>query len=138
LIWAVCPNNTAALYAIFAVIGICSVTMLPIGLELGVELTRNAEASAALLWCSGNLFAIILVLGEGALRASSTANPPYNMNNALILHGTMIMVFGVIVFFVRARQARREMDETMAAENAIPMVPCRDTAGKLEGTREER
>jgi hypothetical protein len=59
---------------------------------------------------------------EGALRASSTANPPYNMNNALIFHGTMIMVLGVSVFFVRARQARRELDETMAAENAVPMV----------------
>ena len=77
------------------------------------------------------------ISGEGALRASSTANPPYNMNNALILHGTVVMVFGVVVFFVRARQARRELDETMAAENAVPMIPYRDTAGKLEGTREE-
>ncbi|KAI9569600.1 MFS general substrate transporter [Boletus coccyginus] len=136
LIWAVRPNNAPALYVIFAVIGICSMGMLPIALELGVELTRNADASAALLWCSGNLFAIILILGEGALRASSTANPPYNMNNALILHGTIVMVFAVLVFFLRARQARRELDESMTAENAIPMVSDLSTDGKLEGITE--
>ena len=50
LIWAVRRNNTGALHAIFVVIGACSVTMLPIGLELGCELTRNSGASAALLW----------------------------------------------------------------------------------------
>ncbi|KAF8135477.1 MFS general substrate transporter [Boletus edulis] len=136
LIWAVRQNNTAALFAIFVVIGIGSLTMLPIGLELGVELTRNADASASLLWCSGNFFAIILILGEGALRASSTANPPYNMKNAIILHGTIVMVFAVLVFFVRAREARRELDEAMAAANAVPMVSSPGTTGKFETTEE--
>lgn len=46
------------------------------------------------------------------------------------------MVFGGSIFFVRARQARREMDETMAAESAIPAVSNLDSAGKLEGTVE--
>jgi MFS family permease len=136
LIWAVRPNNTAALFVIFVVIGICSLAMLPIALELGVELTRSADASAAILWCSGNVFAIILIVGEGALRASSTANPPYNMNNALILHGVVVMVFGVLVFFVRARQARRELDESMARENVVPMVST-SAAGKHDERTEE-
>lgn len=50
LIWAARPNNTAALYALFVLIGVFSVTMLPVGLELGCELTRNSSASAAILW----------------------------------------------------------------------------------------
>lgn len=50
LIWAIRPNNAAALYAIFVIIGVFSVTILPVGLELGVELTRNASASSAALW----------------------------------------------------------------------------------------
>ncbi|KAF8554732.1 MFS general substrate transporter [Imleria badia] len=137
LIWAVRPNNTAALFVIFVVVGICSMAMLPIGLELGVELTRNADTSAAVLWCSGNLFAIILVLGEGALRASSTANPPYNMNNAIILQGTVVMVFAGLVLFVRARQARRELDEAMAAENTVPMVSSPSVAEGVGRTTEE-
>ena len=44
------PNNTAALFIIMAVIGICTITMLPISLELACELTRNAGGSSALLW----------------------------------------------------------------------------------------
>ena len=50
LIWAVRPNNTGALYAIFVVIGMCSVSILPVSLELGCEVTRNSEASSAILW----------------------------------------------------------------------------------------
>ena len=52
LIWAVMPNLTGGLFAIMAVIGAGSITMLLIGLELGCELTRNSNASSAVLWFS--------------------------------------------------------------------------------------
>ncbi|KAF8844366.1 MFS general substrate transporter [Paxillus ammoniavirescens] len=147
LIWAVRPNNTAALFAIMIIIGTCSVTLLPVGLELGVELTRNADASAALLWCSGNLVGIVLILAEGALRAPATTNPPYNMHDALILHGSFIMVFATLAFFVRARQARRELDEAMVGGGATPSPPTAGAAveskaglsklGEVESVRED-
>ena len=44
------PNNTAALFIVMAVIGICTITMLPIGLELACEVTRNADGSSAIIW----------------------------------------------------------------------------------------
>ncbi|KAG1802840.1 MFS general substrate transporter [Suillus plorans] len=116
LIWAVKPNNTGGIFAIMAIIGTCSLIMLPVGLELAVEVTRNAGSSAAILWCSGNAFGIIFILAEGALRASATASPPYNMHTALVLHGVIVMVVGSSVVFVRAKQARREMDERMAQQ----------------------
>ena len=47
-----------------AIIGAASLTLLPVALELAVELTRNANASSAMLWASSNLCAVILVLGE--------------------------------------------------------------------------
>ena len=47
---AVKPNNTAALYVIMALVGMCSIPMLPVTLELAVEVTRNAEGSSAILW----------------------------------------------------------------------------------------
>lgn len=37
--------------------------MLPVALELAVEVTRNADASSAVLWFAGNLVAITCVLG---------------------------------------------------------------------------
>ena len=47
---AVMPHNAAALFIIFVVIGVCSITLLPVAVELGVELTRNPDGSSALLW----------------------------------------------------------------------------------------
>ncbi|KAF9464950.1 major facilitator superfamily domain-containing protein [Collybia nuda] len=111
LIWAVKPNNTGGLFAIMALIGICSVVILPVGLELGCELTRNANASSALLWFSGNLCAFVFILSEGALRASPKADPPLNMRRALIFNGTIIMISAASVLFLQGRQARKELDE---------------------------
>lgn len=55
------------------------------------------------------------------------------MNHAVIFHGTIVVVFGVSIFLVRARQARREMDETMAnVESAVPLVSIPDTAKETE------
>lgn len=35
---------------ISVIVGACSLTIVPIALELGCEITRNSEASSALLW----------------------------------------------------------------------------------------
>lgn len=140
LIWAIIPNNTGGIFAIMAIIGICSLIMLPIGLELGAEVTRNADGSAAILWCSGNAFSIIFIVAEGALRASATASPPYNMRAAFVLHGVLVMVIGASVLFVRAKQARREMDERMEhlhsnrCVEAMPMDSF-DTAYSSQSTK---
>lgn len=49
-----------------ALIGACSLPMLPVALELAVEVTRNADASSAVLWFAGNLVAITCVLGASS------------------------------------------------------------------------
>jgi hypothetical protein len=46
------PNNTAALFAIMAINGASSIAMLPVGLELACELTRNSDGSSAIAWFS--------------------------------------------------------------------------------------
>jgi MFS transporter, FLVCR family, MFS-domain-containing protein 7 len=46
------PNDIAALYAMMVILGVSGVTLMPVCLELGVELTRNAAASSAILWFS--------------------------------------------------------------------------------------
>ncbi|EIW81789.1 MFS general substrate transporter [Coniophora puteana RWD-64-598 SS2] len=129
LVWAIRPDNAGALFVIFAVIGAGSVIMLPIGLELGCELTRNADGSAAVLWCSGNLFGVIMILAEGALRGGEDANPPYDMRKGIILQGALVAGFGVTVFGLRAQQTRRQIDKDMQAdgENVVD-VKCTDEA----------
>jgi len=116
LIWAVKSGDIGGLYAVVAIIGACSVTNLPVGLELGCELTMNSGGSSALLWFSGNLFAITFVLVEGALRASPTASPPLNMHKALIFNGVFIVLMCISVIFIRGTQVRRENDVRMGQE----------------------
>ncbi|KAJ7084336.1 major facilitator superfamily domain-containing protein [Mycena belliarum] len=109
-IWAVKPNNEGGLYAICVLIGVASVTMLPVSLELACEVTRNADGSSALLWFACNLFAVIFILAEGALRAGPDANPPLNMRRALILSGTTVMISSVFVLFLQGKQTRKQID----------------------------
>jgi FLVCR family MFS transporter 7 len=111
LIWAVTPNNTGGLYAICALIGVTSVTMLPVSLELACEITRNADGSAALLWFVCNLFAVAFILAQGALRAKPDANPPLNMHRALIFNGSIVMTTCAFIFFLRGKQTRKQVDQ---------------------------
>ncbi|KAF8813927.1 MFS general substrate transporter [Phlegmacium glaucopus] len=119
LIWAVRPDNTAALFVIMAVIGICSITMLPIALELAAELTRNVDGSSALVWFGGNLFGIAFVLSCGALRAGPDGNPPLNMLNALIFLGAAAMGICSLIFLLRGEQKRKLMDEQKLKESVL-------------------
>ncbi|KAI6118196.1 major facilitator superfamily domain-containing protein [Pisolithus sp. B1] len=114
LIWAVTPNNAAVLFVLMAMIGSCSISMLPLALELGVELTRNANGSSAVLLCSGNLCAIVLILVEGALRAPSD-----------------LLVFSSCIVFLRAKQARREADEVMIKDMVLGTFPDAVSAGGI-------
>ncbi|KAI9442617.1 MFS general substrate transporter [Lactarius indigo] len=114
LIWAVRENNTGALFTLFIIIGVCSISLLPVAIELGVELTRNSDGSSAVLWFFGNLLSITFILAQGALRADRvTGNPPLNMHRAIVFNGIVVFAVSLLVFFLRGRQTRRELDEQM-------------------------
>ncbi|KAK7035498.1 hypothetical protein VNI00_011791 [Paramarasmius palmivorus] len=118
LVWAVKPNNTGGIFAVMAIIGAISITMLPVGLELGCDLTRNAEASSSILWLTGNLFGIIFVVVQNELRAGPDANPPLNMRRSLIFQGSMVMVAGALTLLLGGKQVRKELDEQKVQEVA--------------------
>jgi len=122
LIWIVKPHNAGALFAHFAIIGVGSITLLPVGVELGVELTRNPDGSSAVLWFFGNLLCVIFVLSQNALRGSHAANPPLNMHRAIMFNGIWVFAVSLLVFFFRGRQARRELDEQMNEEHKAPSM----------------
>jgi len=124
LIFAVAPNDYAGIYVVIVLIGICSFILLPVALELGCEMSRNAESSSAVLWCGGNLGNFIFVLVQDALRAPDTDNPPNNMRRALIFGSVVITVICSSVFFLTGRQARRELDaekEKEVKETSLPL-----------------
>ena len=50
------------MFVLSALIGVGGITLLPVSLELGAELTRAPDASSAFLWGSGSLFSIMMIL----------------------------------------------------------------------------
>jgi FLVCR family MFS transporter 7 len=91
--------------------------MLPVGLELAVEVTRNAEASSSLLFGIGNGAGVIVLAIEDALRAGPNANPPLNMKKGLIFQGVLVLVITFLGFGIRGTQTRRAKDEAEAMES---------------------
>lgn len=61
------PDNLGGIYVVLVSISSVSFILLPVGLELGVEITHNAEASTAILWSGGNLVSVLWVLGASFL-----------------------------------------------------------------------
>lgn len=58
---AVRSHNYAGLYIVFVFIGIGSFTLLPVALEIGVEVTSSAESSSAVFWCGANALTVVFV-----------------------------------------------------------------------------
>src|SRR5258708_963465 len=56
---------------------------------------------------------------QGALRASPAASPPQNMQSAIIFNGIWVSAAATHIFFLRGKQARRERDEQMYAEQGV-------------------
>ncbi|KAG8813688.1 hypothetical protein FRC18_002346 [Serendipita sp. 400] len=108
------PDNLGGIYAVLVLIASISFILLPVGLELGVEITRNAETSTAVLWSGGNIISFLWVLVMDALRAPQTANPPLNMRKALIFNASFICATACLVIFFTGNQTRRKKDEEMA------------------------
>ncbi|KAJ1304650.1 hypothetical protein OPQ81_005791 [Rhizoctonia solani] len=111
LIWDVRADNYPGLYVVMVVIGVASFTLLPIGLEIGCEVTRSAETSSAVLWFAGNLLSVVFVLSMDALKDDSPrANPRANMFKSLIFQACFVTVIAISVFGLKGQQTRRELD----------------------------
>ncbi|KAH9922288.1 MFS general substrate transporter [Epithele typhae] len=136
LIWEIKPNNTTSLYIILVILGATSLTLLPVVLELAVELTRNAEGSSAVLWFSANLCSLAFVLIEGALRAGTDASPPQNMHRAIVFQGAVVASALALVYLVEGKQTRRAADEQArdgaAAERVAVTVAVVDAGADVE------
>ncbi|KAI0742681.1 MFS general substrate transporter [Daedaleopsis nitida] len=141
LIWEIKPNNDVALYVILGIIGGTSLSLLPVVLELAVEITRNADGSSAILWLSTNVFGLVFVLVEGALRAGPDANPPLNMHRAVIFQAALVTTAVASVYLVEGKQTRRSQDEDKRDEAlhqhagvAVVEVPAGDSEAEVEAS----
>lgn len=137
------PNNLGGIYVVLVAISSVSFILLPVGLELGVEITHNAETSTAVLWSGGNLVSVLWVLGAiiftfplnhpthmtngffpamNALRDGPDGNPPLNMKRALIFNAAFIAGTTLLTIPFTGAQTRRKIDEQKAKDaSAIQM-----------------
>ncbi|KAG8816418.1 hypothetical protein FRC18_001009 [Serendipita sp. 400] len=120
LIFAVRPNNIIPIYVVSALIGVMGFLLLPVGLELGCEVLRNAEVSSAALWMAGNLWTLVFVLASDPLRGKEE---PHSMRNTIILIACFVAASSLLVFKLTGRQARRELDveKSREANNIIAL-----------------
>ncbi|KZW00223.1 MFS general substrate transporter [Exidia glandulosa HHB12029] len=115
-IFAVRRDGTGGLFADVIIIGVTSMILLPVGLEIGCEVTRNPESSSAVLWFVANTLNIIFIPILHAMRSPDDGNPPRNFRRGLILNGALMAFAALLVFGVRGHQKRRELDMQMAQE----------------------
>jgi MFS transporter, FLVCR family, MFS-domain-containing protein 7 len=128
-------DNTIILTIIFAVVGLCSLSLLAIALELAVELTRAPVASTALLWGMAHVVSILFINGawtfshivlrlvltryfetvETVLKAGPGASPPSNMRKGLVFQAFYVCVSALFVIPLKGEQKRRKRDERGAS-----------------------
>ncbi|KAF9144344.1 hypothetical protein BG015_000139 [Linnemannia schmuckeri] len=113
--FAIRRNFFGGLMAISVILGISGFSVLPAGLEYGVEITYpvTPASSTSLLWGFGQLLTVIFltilgVLQNDELSATKGINPP------MIFIAVWAIVFGVVpMFMIKTQYLRAEAEEAM-------------------------
>lgn len=93
-IWMPATRSIAGPYVVLAILGAASFSLVPVAMEFLVELTHpvSPEVTSTLAWAGGQLLGALLIIISDALKSGPGANPPNNMDNALILQAVIGLV----------------------------------------------
>ncbi|OHE90390.1 major facilitator superfamily transporter [Colletotrichum orchidophilum] len=93
-VWMPETRDIAGPYVVLAVIGAASFSLVPVALELLIELSHpvSPEVTSTIAWAGGQLLGALFIIISDALQADDKANPPKNMKNALIFEGVIALV----------------------------------------------
>jgi FLVCR family MFS transporter 7 len=80
--WAPQTGSVAAPYAISALLGAASFSLVPIALEWLIEQTHpvSPEVTSTICWTGGSLLGACFILISDALKAGKDAKPPQNLH----------------------------------------------------------
>ncbi|KAI2633503.1 major facilitator superfamily domain-containing protein [Xylaria nigripes] len=89
-------RQLAGPYTVLAVLGAASFSLVPIALELLCELgyPMSPEVTSTIAWSGGQLLGGIFIIVSDALKAPPSAQPPGNLNRALIF--TAVVALAVL------------------------------------------
>ncbi|KAG9495631.1 hypothetical protein J7337_012185 [Fusarium musae] len=93
LIWVPGTKEIGALYAILCCIGISSLSIVPVVLEVLTEFSypAGAEITSTTAWAGGQLLGgCFIILGNG-MKAAESADPPRNMKDFTVFQALLAM-----------------------------------------------
>lgn len=101
--WAPQVRTVAAPYAILAIVGSASFTLVPVVLEYIIEITHpvSPEVTSTICWAGGQLLGGVFIIVSDALRApgvndgtadDGSTRPPGNMFKALVFTTVLALV----------------------------------------------
>ncbi|KAI0899210.1 MFS general substrate transporter [Annulohypoxylon nitens] len=95
-IWMPGTRDLAGPYVVLSILGASSFSLVPVALEFLCELGHpmNPAVTSAIAWAGGQLLGGVFIIISDALKASETANPPENMDHALIF--TAVVALAVV------------------------------------------
>ncbi|KAF5599524.1 permease of the major facilitator superfamily [Fusarium pseudoanthophilum] len=93
LVWVPSTKKIGALYAVLCCIGISSLSIVPVVLEVLTEFSypAGAEITSTTAWAGGQLLGgCFIILGNG-MKAADSADPPRNMKNFTVFQAVLAM-----------------------------------------------
>ncbi|KAI0887988.1 MFS general substrate transporter [Annulohypoxylon maeteangense] len=93
-IWMPGTRDIAGPYVVLSILGAASFSLVPVALEFLCELGHpmSPEVTSAIAWAGGQLLGGIFIIISDALKADETADPPENMDKALIFTAVVALV----------------------------------------------
>ena len=93
-IWMPATKEIPGPYVILALIGASGFSLVPCALELLTELSYpvSPEVTSTLAWAGGQLLGAVFILICGALTDPEDADPPRNLDRALIFQAVIALV----------------------------------------------
>ncbi|KAK1590106.1 major facilitator superfamily transporter [Colletotrichum navitas] len=93
-VWMPETRTVAGPYVVLAVLGASSFALVPVALELLIELSHpvSPEVTSTIAWAGGQALGAVFIIISDALQADAAADPPRNMKNALIFQAVIAMV----------------------------------------------
>ncbi|KAI9825189.1 MAG: hypothetical protein M1826_007046 [Phylliscum demangeonii] len=134
-IWAPAAHGLAAPYALAALLGLGSFAMVPLALELLVDVTHpvSAEITSVAAWTGGSLLGGVFLFIMNALKAGPQAAPPANLRRALVFEAVVAVLIMPLpwclgCFGRRAAVGRRRLhadrrDEGRLSHGLGPLPP---------------
>jgi MFS transporter, FLVCR family, MFS-domain-containing protein 7 len=92
-IWMPGTRDLAGPYVVLGLLGAASFSLVPIALELLIELSHpiSPEVTSTIAWAGGQLLGGCFILISDALQAGENGDPPNNMTNALIFQAVVAL-----------------------------------------------